>query len=119
MTTPNTDNTKKALFEDMKNPTQWKISNGPSTAGLKRAWADAFGENDASTRFELEANGPFTTAFSSVSVKVTRIEYESGCGHSFNFGGYITSDSSLDKLVGRNVKGHYSGKSRSGGLTLV
>jgi hypothetical protein len=106
----------------------FKIVDGPTVAGLKRAFCDALGENDCSTRFSVDTGIAVGTAptsaavLANISVKLMSLGYEGGCGTDFIFGGHITrSDNSLPKDLKRGdcVRGYYNAKKREGRIKAL
>ena len=97
---------------------QWKITNGPTLNGLKTAFCNAFGENDASTRFEIELSNHEKQEFKTeISFKLTKLGYEDGSGHRFVFYGRITTAQSrhfAEKYEGESFDGYYDTKKRIG-----
>lgn len=94
------------------NVAELTIHDGPTVNGIKTAFCNSYGENDASTRFTVRLAEDVV-----LSVKLNTLQYEDGSGHNFNFKGYVTQVSPErcdNNMVGKTVDGFYDAKNRNG-----
>ncbi|MDL2328049.1 hypothetical protein LJC64_05325 [Ruminococcaceae bacterium OttesenSCG-928-A11] len=105
-----------------------KILNGPTLNGLKTAFCNAYGENDASTRFELDMHDEENDKNMLISFKLIGLSYDELrdpddghrlAGFCFVFKGVITNAGSwdfFDEWECVVLNGFYNTKTRKGYL---